>query len=51
MKTATQPFQFVTTAYLTQTGNSRASNLEELGRNIEKCRNVASSFRTTQLTA
>lgn len=51
MKTATQPFQFVTAAYLTQIGNSLATKLDELGRNIEKCRNVASSFRTTQLAA
>ena len=32
MKTATQPFQFVTASYLTRVNSQIATNLDELGR-------------------
>ena len=35
MRTATQPFQFVTASYLTRINNQKATNLEELREGLE----------------
>ncbi len=48
MKTADQPFQFMTASYLTRIGNQKASNLQELGRCLEECSDASIFYHTFQ---
>ncbi|HUU13234.1 MAG TPA: DUF5752 family protein [Terriglobia bacterium] len=48
MRTADQPFQFVTASYLTKISNCKASNLDELGKGIEACSDASIFYHTFQ---
>ena len=48
MKTAEQPFQFVTASYLTRISNCKASNLAELGEGLEKSSDASIFYHTFQ---
>jgi Family of unknown function (DUF5752) len=48
MRTADQPFQFVTASYLTKISNCKASNLDELGAGLEACSEASVFYHTYQ---
>ncbi len=48
MKTAEQPFQFVTASYLTKVSNCKASNLEELAAGMAACSEASVFYHTYQ---
>ena len=48
MKTAAQPFQFVTASYLTKISNCKASNLDELAAGLEACSEASVFYHTFQ---
>ena len=48
MKTAEQPFQFVTASYLTRISNCKATNLAGLGEGLDQCSDASIFFHTFQ---
>ncbi len=48
MKTAEQPFQFVTASYLTRIGAEKATNLAELRDTLENCSDASVFYHTFQ---
>lgn len=48
MKTAEQPFQFVTACYLTRIGNQKACDLETLHEGLENCSDASIFYHTFQ---
>jgi Family of unknown function (DUF5752) len=48
MKTAENPFRFVTAAYLTRICNEKANNLAELSHGIEECSDTSIFYHTFQ---
>ncbi len=48
MRTAAQPFQFVTASYLTMISNCKAYNLAELCKGIETCSDASIFYHTFQ---
>ncbi len=48
MKTAEQPFQFITASYLTRICNQKATNLLELSRGLEECSDASVFYHTFQ---
>ena len=48
MKTATEPFQFVTAAYLTRINNQKATNLDELRLGLEQTSDESIFYHTFQ---
>ncbi|MBI1983559.1 MAG: hypothetical protein HYS61_05115 [Acidobacteria bacterium] len=48
MKTAGQPFQFFTAAYLTKISNCKASNLDDLAKGIKACSDASIFYHTFQ---
>src|SRR3979411_2273750 len=48
MKTATEPFRFVTAAYLTRINNQKATNLDELRQGLEHTSDESIFYQTFQ---
>jgi len=48
LKTADQPFQFVTASYVTRIGNQKSTNLAELGAGLENCSDASIFYHTFQ---
>jgi hypothetical protein len=48
LKTATQPFRFLTASYITQIGNQKAANLLELAEGLHHCSDASIFYHTFQ---
>lgn len=48
MKTAAEPFRFVTASYLIRIGNQRATNLQELSQGLDRCSEASIFYHTFQ---
>jgi len=48
LKTAQQPFRFLTASYITQIGNQKADNLRELADGLERCSDASIFHHTFQ---